>query len=142
MNAPARPVPIPDLRSAAYWEAAARHVLAIARCSRCGVFTHPPDAVCASCGSIDPDFVFTPVSGRGTVKSWTLVRQALLPGFEKDVPYLLVDIELEEQRELRLTARLLDGPDAPLRLGTAVQVAFEDIAPGVSVPAFVLAEKS
>jgi hypothetical protein len=31
-----RPPPVPDDQSAGYWEAAARHVLAIARCSRCG----------------------------------------------------------------------------------------------------------
>jgi uncharacterized OB-fold protein len=142
LNAPGRPVPVPDERSASFWEATARHVLAIARCSRCGAFSHPPDDTCASCGSIEPSFVFQPVSGRGTIKSWTLVRQALLPGFERDVPYLLVDIELEEQQELRIIGRLLDGPDAPIRLGAPVRVAFEDIAPGVAVPAFVLAKES
>jgi hypothetical protein len=67
------------------------------------------------------------------------VRQALLPGFEKDVPYLLVDVELVEQAGLRLTGRLLDGPDASLALGASVQVDFEDIADGVAVPAFRLA---
>jgi uncharacterized protein len=34
--------------------------------------------------------------------------------------------------------RLLDGPDAPLQVGTAVRVGFEDLAPGVAVPAFSL----
>jgi uncharacterized OB-fold protein len=137
-----RPVPVPDERSAPYWEAAARHVLTIARCSRCNVFSHPPDDICLNCGSIEPNFVFTPVSGRGTIKSWTIVRQALLPGFEKDVPYLTVDVELEEQKELRIIGRLLDGPNAKLKLGAPVHVQFEDIAPGISVPAFKLGAKS
>jgi uncharacterized protein len=106
------------------------------------VFTHPPDAVCASCGSIEPNFVFAPVSGKGSVKSWTMVRQPLLPGFEREVPFLLVDIELEEQKELRITGRLLDGPQTPIRLGAPVHVTFEDIAPGVAVPAFVLTRKT
>jgi uncharacterized OB-fold protein len=113
-------------------------VLAIARCSCCAAFSHPPDAICARCGSAEPGFTFEPVSGRASVKSWTVVRQALLPGFENDVPYLLVDVELAEQAGLRMTGRLLDGVDAPLGLGAPVQVAFEDIAPGVAVPAFVL----
>jgi uncharacterized OB-fold protein len=142
MIAQGRPVPIRDERSAPFWEATAHHVLAIARCPRCGVFSHPPDDICAGCGAIGIDVVFEPVSGRGTVKSWTVVRQALLPGFENDVPYLLVDVELEEQKELRIIGRLLDGPGAPIRLGAPVRVAFEDIAPGVAVPAFVLARKS
>jgi uncharacterized OB-fold protein len=134
----ARPVPAPDERSAGFWEATSRHVLAIARCSRCGAWSHPPDDVCAICGSLDPGFVFEPVSGRATVKSWTTVRQALLPGFEGDTPYLLVDVELVEQEGLRMTGRLLDGPDAAVSLGASVQVAFEDLAPGVSIPAFRL----
>jgi uncharacterized protein len=77
-----------------------------------------------------------PVSGRGTVRSWTVVRRSFLPGF--DVPYLLVDVELVEQANLRLIGRLLDGPDALLQVGNAVRVAFEDIASGIAVPAFSL----
>ena len=33
----------------------------------------------------------------------------------------------------------LDGPDAELHVGTAVVAAFEDLGPGVAVPAFELA---
>jgi len=137
-NPAMRPVPVPDEFSAPFWDAAAQHVLSIARCSRCGAFSHPPDVICPHCGSTDPGFEFQPVSGRGSVRSWTVVRQSFLPGFEADLPFVLVDVELVEQPELRLIGRLLDGPDAPLALGTAVKAAFEDIAPGVSIPAFAL----
>jgi len=68
--------------------------------------------------------------------SWTVVRQSFLQGF--DVPFVLVDVELVEQAELRLIGRLLDGPDAPLQIGSDVRVEFEDVAPGLSVPAFSL----
>nr|WP_241835206.1 OB-fold domain-containing protein [Pseudofrankia asymbiotica] len=131
-----RPLPVPDEQSAPFWAAAARHELVIARCARCGAFTHPPDIICPHCGSTDPGFTFQPVSGHGTVRSWTVVRQSFLPGF--DVPFVLVDVELAEQSELRLIGRLLDGPDAPLRVGAPVTVAFEDVAPEVAVPAFEL----
>ncbi len=134
-----RPVPVPDERSAPFWEAAARHVLTVARCSNCGTFAIPPDIACSACASPDPEFRFEAVSGRGTLRTWTVVRQSFLPGFDDDVPFVLVDVELEEQSGLRMIGRLLDGPDAPLRLGAAVTVAFEDIAEGISVPAFVLA---
>ena len=98
----------------------------------------PPDVVCPHCRSSDPRFEFTPVSGRGTVRSWTVVRQSFLPGFENDLPFVLVDVELVEQKELRLIGRLLDGPDAELHVGDTVVVGFEDLAPGVAVPAFEL----
>jgi uncharacterized OB-fold protein len=133
-----RPVPVPDETSAPFWAAAAEHVLTIARCAQCGHFSMPPDVVCPHCRSSEPRFEFTPVSGRGTVRSWTVVRQAFLPGFEDDLPFVLVDVELVEQKELRLIGRLLDGPDADLHVGDAVVVGFEDLAPGVAVPAFGL----
>jgi uncharacterized OB-fold protein len=134
-----RPLPVPDEISAPFWAAAARHVLTVARCSRCRSFAIPPDLTCPHCGSTDPGFEFEPVSGRGTVRSWTVVRQSFLPGFEADLPFLLLDVELAEQRELRMIGRLLDGTGAPVRLAAPVTVAFEELAPGISVPAFVLA---
>jgi uncharacterized OB-fold protein len=138
VTAPSRPVPVPDEESAPFWEAAAAHVLSVARCSRCGSFSIPPDVVCQHCHHGDPGFEFEPVSGRGVVRSWTVVRQSFLPGFADDVPYVLVDVELDEQADLRMIGRLLDGPDVALHVGNRVVAAFEDIAPGVAVPAFAL----
>jgi hypothetical protein len=139
VTAASRVVPIPDEGSAPFWEAAARHVLALARCSRCQAFTHPPDVVCPSCGSIDPGFVFVECSGEGTLRSWIVMRQSFLPGFDEDVPFVLVDVELADPAGIRLIGRLLDGPRATLRAGAPVRLAFEDVRPGLAVPAFVLA---
>jgi uncharacterized OB-fold protein len=94
--------------------------------------------VCPHCASTGPDFEFTPVSGRATVRSWTVVRRSFQPGFDDDLPFVLVDVELADQRDLRMIGRLLDGPGTPLRAGTLVRVDFEDLAGGVSVPAFRL----
>ena len=103
----------------------------VARCSRCGTFSIPPDIVCPHCHStVTPTFAFEPVSGRGSLRSWTVVRQSFLPGFDDDLPFVLVDVELDEQADLRMIGRLLDGPDAALHLGDRVVVAFEDIAAG------------
>jgi hypothetical protein len=134
-----RPLPEPDERSVPFWTAAADHVLTLARCARCGSVTLPPDVTCPHCGTTEPEFEFVPVSGRGSVRSWTVVRQSFLPGFDDDLPFVLVDIELAEHPDVRLIGRLLDGVDAPLRPGAAVEAAFEDLGPGVAVPAFQLA---
>ena len=133
-----RPIPVPDDNSAPYWAAAADHVLTVARCSVCRVYTIPLAVVCPHCQSTEPAFVFEPVGGRGTLRSWTTVRQSFLPGFDDDLPFVLADVELDEQQELRMIGRLLDGAEVPLHLGDRVTVAFEDLAPGVGIPAFVL----
>ena len=131
-----RPVPVPDALSSDFWAAASAHRLAIARCARCTQLSHPPDTVCPHCGSTDPAFVFEDVDGAGIIRSWTVMRQSFLPGF--DVPFVLVDVELFAESDLRLIGRLVDGPDVPLRLGAPVRLAFEDIAPGIALPAFKL----
>lgn len=133
-----RPTPVPDDRSAPFWSSTAEHVLAIARCQRCAQLSHPPDVVCPRCGDLDPAFTFVPVSGTGTVRSWVVLRQSFLPGFDDLMPLVLVDVALDEQPDIRLIGRLLDGPDAPLAIGARARVAFEDLEPGVSVPAFTL----
>ena len=137
-----RPVPVPDEVTAPFWEAASRHELTVARCTACEARVVAPGSVCPECGTTEPAFRFDPVSGNGTLRSWAVVRQSFLPGFE--VPFVLVDVELDEQVDLRMIGRLLDGVaaiDEPgLSVGTPVRVAFEDVAVDVAVPAFVLAD--
>ena len=73
------------------------------------------------------------------MRSWVVLRQSFLPGFDDALPFVLVDVALDEQDDVRLIGRLLDGDGVALRIGDRVAVAFEDLAPGVSVPAFNLA---
>jgi uncharacterized protein len=136
LSEPARPVPVPDERSREFWAAAAAHSLVLARCRACNQFSHPPDTVCPHCGATDGSSEFVPVDGSGRIRSWTFVRQSFLPGF--DVPFVLVDVELAAQEELRLIGRLVDGPGAALQLDLPVRLVFEDVAPGVAIPAFAL----
>jgi uncharacterized OB-fold protein len=75
----------------------------------------------------------------GTVRSWTVLRQAFLPGFDADLPIVLADVAIDDLDDVRLIGRLVDGPDAPLRLGDRVDVVFERPADGVAIPAFELA---
>jgi uncharacterized OB-fold protein len=64
-----------------------------------------------------------------------VVHQSFVPGFDELLPFVLVDVRLEED-DVRLVGRLIDDLDAPLRVGADVGVVFEDLAPGVSIPAF------
>ena len=141
MTSPARPLPVADQQSAPFWKAAADHVLVIAQCSRCGALTHPPDVVCPHCRTTDPAFAFVPVAGRATVRSWTVMRQSFLPGFDASVPFVLVDVELDEQPDVRLIGRLVDGLGPSLQIGARVRAVFEDLAPGLAVPAFTFDER-
>ena len=138
-TAAARPVPAPNDTTAPFWEAAADHVLTLARCGECATLTLPPEPVCTACGGTEREITFEPVGGSGVIRSWTIVRRSFLPGFDDDVPFVLVDVALDAQPDVRLIGRLLDGVDAPLALELAVELAWDDIADDVSLPAFRLA---
>ena len=129
-----RILPVRDEMSAPSWAAAAEHRLELPRCSQCGAFSLPPDITCPSCHTLEPNFAYQPVSGRGTVRTWTVVRHSFLKGF--DLPFMLVDVQLDDQPTVRMIGRLLDGPEAAVSMGAPVTLGFEDIAPGVAVPAF------
>jgi uncharacterized OB-fold protein len=133
-----RVVPIPDERSAPFWRSAADGVLAIQRCDHCGEYAHPPTVVCSACLSTQPSFHFEPVSGNGVVRTWIVVRTPFLPAYSADVPYVVVDVELAEQPNLRLLGRLVDGVDAELRVGADVETVFAPVGVDVAVPQFRL----
>ena len=58
------------------------------------------------------------------------------PGARRQIAPSARDIAY--QRDLRIIGRLLDGPETQLKLGDRVNLAFEDLGPGISVPAFTL----
>ena len=131
-----RPVPVPDDRSAPYWNAAAQDSLVITRCQTCRRYSHPPDVVCPHCGEDAANAAFEAVPGTGRLRSWTVIHQSFIPGFE--TPYVVVDVELDEVDGVRLIGRLLDGGADSLDVDTPVEVAFERLGGAMAVPAFRL----
>lgn len=136
MSHVAKPIPVPDELSQAFWESAAKHVLSLQKCGSCGWFSYPPRLVCTSCRADPPSFTWEPVSGRGRLKTWTVMRDAFLPGFVPDIPYIVADVELVEQPGLRLVARLADISEDELELDLDLAVCFDDVAEGISVAEF------
>ncbi|HEX3566184.1 MAG TPA: OB-fold domain-containing protein, partial [Acidimicrobiales bacterium] len=92
--------------------------------------------ICRQCLSPDRSFHFEPVSERATVRTWTVVRDAFLAGFAGDVPYVLAEAELDEQEGLRLVLFLVDGTESEMQVGMPVEIVFDDVTDGVSVPHF------
>lgn len=137
MVTPTIPIPVPDEYSAGFWAAAARGFLALSCCDHCGRLAMPPDIICVGCRSSEPSFHDEPVSGNGTVRSWTTLHTAFLPGFAALLPYVLVDVELDEQADLRVVARLLSSGD-PLAINARARTEFVEVAPGFCVPGFVI----
>jgi uncharacterized OB-fold protein len=127
------PRPVPDAKTAFYWEGAREGRLLVQRCATCGHWQHPPDAGCPHC--LGDELVDTEVSGRGRVYSFTVVRQAFDPAFADQLPFVVALVELEEAPSVRILTNLVDTDPADVRVGMPVEITFEDHG-GWALPQF------
>lgn len=126
------PLPQPFEEALPFWEGLKEGVLRLQKCSSCGQLSHPPKALCANCHSFDMGWV--PASGRGTVYSYIVTRQAIHPALTGHVPFATVQVELEEGPIL--TSNVIDVPPDEIEIGLPVQVVFERINDEVTLPYF------
>lgn len=82
---------------------------------------HPPVPICPSCRSRRHEP--SEVSGRATVIGFTVNVQQWLPDFE--TPYVIANVALEEDPEVRLTTNIVGGDPGEVHIGQEVAVRFE-----------------
>lgn len=133
--APMVPRKLPELEpvTAFFWTSGADGKLRIQRCGACGRWQHPPLPRCLSCHS--DEVAPQPVSGRGTIKTFTVNAQMWTPAITE--PFVFAAIELEEQAELYVLSNV-DAPPEQVRSGLPVEVFFEQ-REDVWLPLFRLA---
>jgi uncharacterized OB-fold protein len=104
-----------------FWTSGEDGQLRFTRCQSCGYWIHPTGPICPECHS--KELAPEAVSGRATLHTYTINRQAWIPGFEP--PYVVAIVELPEQQGLRLTTNLVNVDLDDVRIGMPVQVTFE-----------------
>jgi uncharacterized protein len=117
---PARMLPTLTEHNRAFWTGGADGQMMIAWCDRCELWVHPPAADCPCC---EGELVDRPVSGRGSVFTYTVNYQPYMPGVP--VPYVIAIVELEEQADLRVATNIVGCEPESVRIGLPVQVRFE-----------------
>lgn len=94
------PRPQPDRDSEPFWQAIQAGELRLQKCGGCEVLRWPPRAICNRC--FDFDASWQRVEPRGVVVSWVRTHQAFAEAYRDKVPYLVVQVALEEQRDIML----------------------------------------
>ena len=117
---PARMLPAINEHNRAFWTGGADGHLLIACCSQCELWVQPPAADCPDCGGA---LVARPVSGRGTVFTFTVNYQPFMPAVP--VPYVIAIVALDEQDDLRIATNIVDCEPDSVHIGLPVQVRFE-----------------
>lgn len=120
---PARPLPVVDLDTLAFWTSGSEGKLSIYRCQDCAYYIHPPVRFCPQCESrdVEPEAV----SGRGTVTTFTVNHQPWLPGLK--IPYVLALVSIVEQADVRLATNIMNCDPESVTMDMPVKVFFEQV---------------
>ena len=127
-----KPVPVPDIDSAPFWEGCRQHRLMIQRCAACGHLRFPPAGMCPNCRSMESDWVGA--CGHGRLYSWIVIRHPVPREiYAGDVPYVVALVDLEEG--VRIPTNMICTPEE-LVGDMPVEVVFDDVSPDLTLPKF------
>lgn len=124
-----RPVPVLDNVSRPFWEATKRGELLYQECPSCGNRQFYPRAVCTKCLA-EPEWRVA--SGKGTIHTFSVVRQNFAAPFGDWVPYVVAVVDLDEGP--RVQANVVGAPVDDVHIGQRVEVEFVDMNDEVALP--------
>jgi len=77
------------------------------------------------------------LDGTGAVYSYVIVYHSPIPVFAAEIPYVIAQIALDgTDGAVRLTSNVVDYPPDQVKVGTRVEVVWEDATPEISLPKF------
>lgn len=107
-----------------FWDATKRHELVIPHCSKCNQYFWYPRQACPNC--LQEDWEWTPVSGKASLHTFTVVRQAQNPTFSDDIPYAFAMVRLDEGVSMISNIVECEVPDG-LAVDMRLEVVFDDV---------------
>jgi uncharacterized protein len=127
--------PLPDLADpdfGPYFQACAGGELRIPHCAGCGWWQWPPRAICPRCQN--DAWTWDQAGGTATLYSWTTIWRPGLPGFDDQVPFAVVVVELDAVPNVRMLSNAVDCKPEDLAIGLRMEVVFREIATKVTLP--------
>ena len=127
-----RPLPETDAGAEAFWRGAAEQKLLVQRCKSCNHHQHYARPFCLKCRSSALEMV--PASGKGRIYSFTVIHRS--PYEDIKSPYTVALVRLREGPTL--LSNIVDCDPKQLRCDLPVEVTFQALKEGVSLPVFRL----
>jgi uncharacterized OB-fold protein len=119
-----------------FWDGCAAGQLRLQVCE-CGHTRYPISEICPSC--LSETFAWKPMSGRGEILSWVVFQRAYQSSWAAAVPYNVVLVQLAEGP--RMFGNVLPLGRQELRVGQAVEVAFDRLDDQLTIPRWTVTEK-
>ena len=134
MNDVTRPLPNPDeMDTAEFWAATKNKELRYQQCDSCHTVVFYPRRHCTGCTS--GQLQWKTASGKGTVYTYSVVRQSYHPFFRNVVPYAVAWIDLDEGPRLLSNVVGVEDPLTDISIGMPVTVEWEEHE-NVCIPLF------
>ena len=127
-----KPLPVIDDDNREFWESCRRHEMRLQRCDSCDYWRYYPAPVCPECSSFE--HTWKPVSGRGTVYTFSVVHRPPSPAFADDLPYVYAVVELAEGP--MMSTNIVGVAPEEVRIGMPVVVTYDEVTPEVTLPKF------
>jgi uncharacterized OB-fold protein len=122
-------IPVPDELSKPFWDAVNEKRLVLQNCAACSKLQYPPRPTCQVCGS-DAQLEWQQVSGQGHIATSIVIEDGRLNRRMPDQPYNLALITLDADPTVNFYSNLPGTPPYEAPVGAAVEVTFEEVAPG------------
>jgi len=129
-----KPLPTITEENREFWEGSKRGKLRMQKCGDCSHIRYPISHVCPKC--LSGKFAWTDLSGRGEVFSYIVFHQLYNKAFEKDVPYNVALVQLEEGP--RMYSNVVGVDNDAVKVGDKLEVVFDAVTPEVTIPRFRL----
>ena len=127
-----RPIPVADELSKPFWDAVNQRRLVLQNCTACNLLQYPPTQRCTQCGAADK-FEWKEVQGKGHIDVAFVIRDSRIKGFREMQPVNFAVIRLDEDPGINFLSNLPGTPIGQVPIGGAVELVFEEVAPGVLV---------
>ncbi len=127
-----KPLPVIDSENQPFWHFCKERELRMQKCRQCGYIRYPISIVCPKCSSMEAEW--TPLTGRGTVYTFTVYRVAYHPAFKDDIPYVVAIIQLEEGP--RMESNIIGCKVEDVKVDMPVIASFDDVTEEISLPKF------
>ncbi|MEO7370622.1 MAG: OB-fold domain-containing protein [Ilumatobacteraceae bacterium] len=115
-----------------FWDATRQHRIDLQQCDGCLAFRFIPSEICSRCHS--EAFTWQPVSGSGSIYSYTVVHRAPNAAYQREAPYVIAHVALAEGPHM--IGNLVDCDPDRVRIGMPVDVAFDDVSPDLTLYRF------
>ena len=122
-------IPVSDDLSQPFWDAINDKRLVLQNCTSCDKLQYPPLASCQVCGSAEV-LEWKEVDGKGRVATSIVIEDGRLNRRMPDQPYNLALVTLDADPSVNFYSNLPGVAAYEAPVGAAVEVMFEEVAPG------------